>query len=182
MGTIDESRFAKIYDLHHRQVYAYCRRRTDAERAEDAVADTFLTAWRKIDQVPEDDEALPWLFAVAYRVLGHQWRAASRQRRLREKLAATGRTYVEMPEDYIVVQQESQHILRALSNLRAKDQEILRLTVWEELNHREIAEMFDITTDSVKKRLSRARKSLAREYERIERSLASPAAQKGGAW
>lgn len=55
-----------------------CRRRTSADTVDDVVADTYLTVWRKIDQVPAGDGCLPWLYGVAYRVLSHQYRGSFR--------------------------------------------------------------------------------------------------------
>lgn len=179
---MDHSEFAELYERHLRRVYSYCRRRTSADAAEDAVAETFLTAWSKSDEIPDGDEALPWLFAVAYRVLGHQWRGASRQSRLQRKLTSIGVSPVEMPEDFIVTRQESQKILEALSMLSQDEQEILRLTAWEELQHRDIARVLDLSVDAVKKRASRARKRLAREYDRLDRNPTSSAARERGAW
>lgn len=165
-------RFVLLYERHHRRVFAYCLRRASADKAEEAVAETFLTAWRKIDDVPQDEEdALPWLFAVAYRVLGHQWRSASRYSRMVEKLSEVGVPPSDAPEDYIVVDQESRQVLDALGRLREKDQEILRLSIWEELSHSMIAQMLNMSEQSVRKRLSRARKSLALQYDRLEKRV-----------
>lgn len=60
--TADEARFAVIYEAYFRHVYAYCHRRTGPDRADDAVSETFLAAWRKIDQVPDGPAVLPWLY------------------------------------------------------------------------------------------------------------------------
>ena len=181
--TTGDARFVEIYEQHYRKVYAYCARRTAPDQVDDAVADTFLTAWRKIDEVPADEGILPWLYAVAYRVLGHQWRSTSRRNRLNKKLQAIGVEYADAPEGSLVLDLESRQVLDALSRLRRADQELLRLTVWEELKHAEIAQVLGIGTVAVKKRASRARKSLARELERTEkRDANAPAAQEGGTW
>ena len=45
-----EAMFAEVYESHFRSVHDYCRRRVSSDRVEDLVAETFLTAWRKIDQ------------------------------------------------------------------------------------------------------------------------------------
>lgn len=178
MSVADAEEFAQLYRQQYRRVYAYCRRRANAEQADDAVAETFLTAWRKREDIPDGDQVVPWLFAVAYRALGHQWRSSSRRSRLIKKLETTGVIHFEGPEDYIVVREESQQILAALNRLRPNDQELLRLTVWEGLGHAEIAQMFDITTDAVKKRVSRARRRLAREYDQIHNSPIAPLLRK----
>ena len=36
--------------------------------AQDAAADVFLTAWRRLDELPEGDAARVWLYATARRV------------------------------------------------------------------------------------------------------------------
>jgi RNA polymerase sigma factor (sigma-70 family) len=181
--TSEDARFVTLYERHYRDVYGYCRRRTAADRVDDAVADTFLTAWRNITDVPEGTDALPWLYSVAYRVLGHQWRSASRRAKLHSRLDSLGVTHAVAPEELLVLDQESRLVLDALSRLKPADQELLRLTVWEELRHKEIARVLGISVDAVKKRASRARKALAREVERSERRQeSSPAAQKGGTW
>ena len=182
MGSAD-TRFLDAYNRFHPQVYAYCRRRTTAEMVEDAVADTFLTAWRKSNAIPPGDEALPWLYGVAYRVLTHQWRSASRRFRLSRKLASLGATAISLPEDVMVMRQESRQLLNALGALNRTDQEILRLTAWEELTGAQIATVLGISPGAVRQRLYSAKKNLADEYNRLEnRRTGSPAAEKGGAW
>lgn len=181
--TTSDARFVELYERHYLKVYRYCRRRTTADRVDDAVADTFLTAWRSLDDVPHGEGGLPWLYAVAYRVLGHQWRTTSRRKRLESKLSALGVTHATAPEEVLVQDQESRAVLEALSRLRPTDQEVLRLRVWEELGHKEVGEVLGISVDAVKKRVSRAQRKLAREFESVERRHSpSPAAQKGGAW
>ena len=41
--------FESIYVEHRPRVLAYCMRRTRSEDAADACAETFLVAWRRID-------------------------------------------------------------------------------------------------------------------------------------
>ena len=89
MMSDEEARFAEIYRRYSRQLHAYCVRRTPASQAPDAVAEVFLVAWRRVGQIPEGDAALPWLYAVAYRVLSHQWRHKARSRRLIERLGVS---------------------------------------------------------------------------------------------
>lgn len=60
-------------------------------------------------------------------------------------------------------------MLAALSRLRPPDQEILRLAVWEELPHRDIAAILGCSESSVAVRLHRARIRLGREIGKEER-------------
>ncbi len=181
--TGDDDSFYEIYDRFHRQVYAYCRRRTRSDEVQDAVAETFLIAWRKTDDIPSGDQALPWLYGVAYRVLTHQWRSAFRRQRLAERLSLLGVTPMDLPEDIVVARQDHSQILSALSHLKDTDQELLRLTAWEEMSQAEIAVVLGITVGAVRQRLYEAKRKLAHEYNRLDRRRTDlPAAQKGGAW
>jgi len=180
---MSDVRFAEVYKAYRWHVYAYCLRRTSRELVDDAVADTFLTAWRKVDDLPIGADVLPWLYSVAYRVLGRQWRSASRRQTLVEKLAGAGLEYVAPPEMFVVADHESDQVVRAVSKLKPNDREIIRLAVWEDLDRPQIALVLGISTDAVRQRLYEARKRLVSEYERLERKrIPSPAAQKGGTW
>lgn len=175
-----ETRFAELHDLYFREVVLYCRRRTRPDLVDDAVADTFLTAWRRIEEVPEGSEALPWLYAVAYRAIGHQYRSFGRHRKLREKLSAADIRHMNDPGDLVVMGHESRQVLRALSQLRQSDQEVLRLSVWEELTAPEIATVLGISEAAAKKRATRAKAALVRAYERLDRDgMAATALERG---
>ena len=63
----DETLFASLYHRHYRAIRDFCRRRVPKDVVDDVVAETFLTAWRRIDDIPRGDQALLWLYGVAYR-------------------------------------------------------------------------------------------------------------------
>ena len=179
--TAADARFAEVYERFYRHVYGYCLRRSAPDRVDDVVAETFLVAWRRIEDVPAAEAALPWLYSVAYRVLSTHFRGRSRQRRLEEKLTNVGVEPVSSTEDFIITSEDSAQVFEAMSRLRSTDQEILKLTVWEELTHAEIGEVLGIGVGAVKQRALVARKNLTREYNRIENKRTKPlAAQKGG--
>ena len=69
--------------------------------------------------------------------------------------------------------------MESASHLKPTDQEILKLSLWEELSHAEISVALDLGPDAVRQRLSRALKNLTKTYNRLEQRTA-PAAQEGG--
>ena len=87
MDRTRTQRFEEMFTEHYAAVRGYALRRTSADAAQDAVAETFLVAWRRLDDVPPD--ALPWLFGVARRVLANQRRSAARSEALEERLGST---------------------------------------------------------------------------------------------
>ena len=54
--------------------------------AQDAAAEVFLTAWRRLDQLPEGDEARAWLYVTARRVIANQRRSNRRRAALYDRL------------------------------------------------------------------------------------------------
>src|SRR4051812_45380867 len=97
MGTLDRElaqiRFGRLYRDQARAILAYALRRVEGpEDAADVVAETFLVAWRRLDEVPNDAGARLWLFGVARRVIANRYRAERRRARLAERLAESLRT------------------------------------------------------------------------------------------
>ncbi len=180
--TSTDARFADLYGSCFKHVHAYCRRRVNSDRVDDAAAETFLVAWRKIDEVPDGSEALPWLYAVSYGVVSNFWRGASRQKRLNKKLNTIGVEPSAPADEFVVVRQEARQILAALAKVKKADQEVLRLSFWEELSNAELAVALDVAVDAARQRLSRARRNLADQYNRLDSEKTHfPVAQKGGA-
>ncbi len=137
---------------------AYAVRRTpNAQDAADILADTFLVAWRRLGEVPRDDEARLWLYGVARNVLANQRRSERRRERLADRLrqelpAALPGVSASAPEGGAV--------RAALTQLGTEDQEILRLSGWEELAPRDIARVLGISQVAARSRLHRARHRL----------------------
>jgi RNA polymerase sigma-70 factor (ECF subfamily) len=145
-------RLEVLFEAHHRTVLAYAARRSPTlTDAEDVVAEVFLVAWRRLEAVPDGDEALPWLLGVARRTIANQRRGLFRRRRLQERLETT----VERPLPAAPTGAEP--ALEALSRLSKSDQELLRLVAWEELSHAEIAAILGISINAAAIRLHRAR-------------------------
>ena len=82
-----EHRFRALFAAHERAILAYALRRvTDPADAAEVVAETFLVAWRRLDDVATGDGERPWLYGVARRVLANQRRGYERRDRLRTRL------------------------------------------------------------------------------------------------
>ena len=66
-----EGRMRELYENSAEVVFRFLMRLTFGQRqlAEDLLQETYLRAWRKLDQLPADPaSALPWLYTVARRV------------------------------------------------------------------------------------------------------------------
>lgn len=157
-----EVRFRQLYAEHGRVILAYALRRvSDPEDAADILAETFLVAWRRCAEVPAGSDARLWLFGVARRTLANQRRGEIRRTRLTERLrsdfAAADLLQAPPPE------QGDEVALATLARLDPADQEILRLTAWEELTPTQAGRVLGLSAVAARSRLHRARRRLRRE-------------------
>jgi RNA polymerase sigma-70 factor (ECF subfamily) len=155
MPELREADFAALFNAHFDSLLAYTRRRTpQLADAEDAMAETYIVAWRRMTEVPGDaQEQRLWLFGVAYRVIANQRRAAGRRLQLTDRLKAA-LLPPSRPSGAL------EDVTEALATLSDADQEILRLAAWEGLSHGEIGQVLGITPNAAAIRLHRARKRL----------------------
>lgn len=166
----DDDWFDALYSSHRAAIVAYCARRVGVAEAQDAAAEVFSTAWRRRDDMPPPGRELSWLYGVARYVVSHRWRSAARSRRLVEKAAGSRRRSVSAPDEIVIERSEHRAVREALRSLRPNDREVLLLSAWEGLSHREIAEVLGCSLAAVDKRISRARQRLADKYNAMETS------------
>ncbi|MEV7328194.1 RNA polymerase sigma factor [Micromonospora sp. NPDC093244] len=153
-----EDRFRRVYLEDFEPLLAYALRRvTHPEDAADVVAETFLVAWRRRHDMPADAEARLWLYGVARLVLANHHRGGVRRQRLGERLRRQIAATVVDPGSEVP---ERLAVRAALAGLGELDREVLMLTVWEELQPREVATVLGVSAAVVRTRLSRARARL----------------------
>ncbi len=167
-------RFRELYDANHDDLWRYCLRRANsAVEAEEALAETFSIAWRRLDIVPKGNDSRPWLFGVARNELRTGWRKNKRANELRDRLVhARGEHHAPDPAEEVT--DRSSAILAAMATLREKDQEILRLAAWEELPHTQIAELVGCSENAVAIRVHRARGRLEKALAKQENPASKP--------
>jgi RNA polymerase sigma-70 factor, ECF subfamily len=154
MSGSDEQRqrFDALFAAHSGDIVAFCAWRAgSASDAQDAAAEVFLTAWRRLDDVPAGDAERIWLYATARKVIANQRRSSRRRVALQERLRfeATADRRSHEPESHVVHE--------ALRRLSPRDREVLLLSEWEGLSPREIAAVLGCLTVTARGRLHRAR-------------------------
>ena len=181
-----EQRFRLLYERYWHRVTAYIRRRCDdVPTADEAVAEVFVIAWRRMNDIPADRE-LTWLLGVARKVLANRRRSEMRHKRLLARLEHEAHTMSNVETSPSDMSYQADVVRDALERLRPVDAEILRLVSWENLTYAQIAEMFGCTLNAVGVRLHRARQRLAAEladhqvlekkapYENVRPSISGP--------
>lgn len=161
-----ERRAQALYEAHQPDVLAYLLRRLPREDAVEAAADVFLTMWRRIEDVPDGDDARRWLFGVAHHVLSNHRRGLRRRSRLNGRAAAVGAADPPPQPDTVVVRSvEDAAVLAALARLRPIDREVLTLRLWEEAPFEDIAAVVGCSRHAAEQRYGRALRRFRRVWD-----------------
>jgi RNA polymerase sigma-70 factor (ECF subfamily) len=169
--------FTELFGTYYSPVLAYACRRVDADLAQDVVAETFLAAWRKLDELPT--RPLPWLYRTAHFAIANQRRTLARRGRLddRARMLLAGSHIGGDHSELIAADME---LAAAFRSLAETDREILRLAAWEGLTVAEVATVLGCSAVAAKARLYRARQRLSRtlgaQVHEPERQPVQPAA------
>jgi RNA polymerase sigma-70 factor (ECF subfamily) len=156
-------RFEALFSAHGADIVAYCGWRSGPTGdGQDAVAEVFLTAWRRLDEIPDGDGERVWLYATARRVMANQRRSHRRRVALQERLAQeTTPSVDEQPAPSA----EEALVHEALRRLGPRDREVLLLAEWENLSPAEIAAVQGCLTVTARGRLHRARRRFRSVFE-----------------
>ena len=149
-------RFEELFRSHADAVRGYALRRTSLDEVDDVVAETFLIAWRRFDDIPAN--AGPWLLGVARRVLSNRRRSDNRVVSLSDRLAERERRRPPMVTDDTDLRLT---IEAALEQLPDKEREALRLLAWDGLSTADVAVVLGCTRATLAVRMHRARRRLA---------------------
>ncbi len=178
----NQEAFKRLYEKYSTRVLAYCVRRIGPDLAHDALAETFLVAWRRFDDLPGGEDNLPYLYGVASKVLSNSRRSSLRRSRLASRLQSLGVDHTADASTYVIQSDQNRRVLAAIAQLGKKDQEILMLYTWEEVSREKIAEMMGMTKPAVDQRIHRCYKRLARTFGNadVEPTSLPRVAKKGG--
>lgn len=168
----DEEAVKAIYERFSGAVYALAMNvLRDHGRAADATQQTFVKAWRSAKSFDANRPIAPWLFAIARRTAIDIYRKERRR----------------FPSDTLTVSEDGPsmeaiwevfEVRAALDQLSDEERQVMQLSHFDGLTHREIAERLDIPIGTVKSRSHRAHVRLVEFLEHLEldRTEGSPGA------
>jgi RNA polymerase sigma-70 factor (ECF subfamily) len=164
----DPAAFDAVYDAYRARLFSFLarlgRRR---EGAEDLLEETWLRLVANARRLRPDTRLGPWLFQVARNL----YFSACRSRLLDEACSATliglwpTGTPRSSPFEEAAASELERRLERALAMLPARDREVLLLVGVEGFTPIEAAAICDVTPETLRQRLSRARARLARELD-----------------
>jgi RNA polymerase sigma-70 factor (ECF subfamily) len=163
----DPRSFAAIYREHSKAIYYLTLRLLgNAQRAEDAVHDVFLKAFRGLERFRDDAQIRTWLYRIA---INHcqNLRRSWHQRNIvttDDAQILEGASTQDSPLRVTEARELGERIQRTLDALPGEYRLILLLVADEALSYEEVAALTQQSADSVRGKLYRARKAFALEF------------------
>jgi RNA polymerase sigma factor (sigma-70 family) len=152
--------FAALFDRHAPYIHRYLARRLGDQTADDLVAETFLTAFRRRGSFrPDQRDARPWLYGIATRLVAQHRRDEVRRLRLHRVVPAELDTscHADRVAADVTAAALRDVLTSAMADLADGDRDVLLLIVQEELTYEQVADALDIPVGTVRSRLHRAR-------------------------
>jgi RNA polymerase sigma-70 factor, ECF subfamily len=185
----DEEAFRRLFTRYHRPLLLFFTRRGfSADESGDLIQETFLRVYRALPRFRGDASFQTWLFQIATNI----WRNELRRRYTAKRagaetsledvinaesdlgaetdeeteaegqLAAAALRQAEWLED-ILAQERTRLLRHALAGLPPQMRRCVMLRVGQDLKYREIAEIMQISIETVKSQLSQAKARLREE-------------------
>ncbi|MEU6574890.1 sigma-70 family RNA polymerase sigma factor [Streptomyces sp. NPDC046805] len=170
MAIDSEDEFTDVYRAHYEDVLRFVRRRAHPMNVDDIVGETFLAAWRRRSELPEDPR--PWLFGTARNAMLNAHRGQRRQTAVAVRVMENGG---DDNYDGLTQAEERMDLVAAWRQLPAADQEVLALHVWEGLPDRDAATVLGCSRAAYTMRLSRSKGRLAKLFGPTGRTTPAPA-------
>ncbi|MGL4177941.1 MAG: RNA polymerase sigma factor [Dermatophilaceae bacterium] len=170
----DETRFSAVYTAWYPDVLRFVTRRVHPTHAEDVVAEVFLVLWRRLNDLPADDDAgRAWTFGIARQVLLNDRRGDRRRKALAVRIATEEGSPTTSIDVELVARRMD--LAAAWPRLTEMDQEVLSLAYWDDLTSTGAALVLGISPVAFRLRLSRARRNLRRHLHLVDTIANRPA-------
>ena len=150
-----------IYNKHYRNLCLYLQMLFKNELLVEHIAqDIFIYLWEKRETLEIKTSLESYLYTAGrYKAL-NQIRDAKRQEIIRENLFAPTAEYVNDLDSILEVHELEKIIEDAIKTLPARCQQIFRLSREEDLSYKEIAELLNLSVNTVEGQMAIALKKL----------------------
>ncbi|MDP3740739.1 MAG: RNA polymerase sigma factor, partial [bacterium] len=138
----DERAFSEIYDLYFEKIYRFVYFRVNHRQvAEDLVADTFVRAWDRLEDIDEIGSFNAWLFQIARNLVIDYYRAKKPDIDLDSLENIL--TYDDNIIDRTDLSLKQEIFLDTISKLTSDQQVVIKLKFLDELENHEIAKILN---------------------------------------
>lgn len=154
----DKRAYAEIFFRYNKLLYSHAYNKLrEREDAKDIVSEVFYALWAKREQSLPEHNLIGYLFvAVRYKIADFLSR-----KQVRHHYIQSLQTFIDKPQevntDHLIREKQLKEIIEdEISALPPRMQEIFRMSRFEQLSHKEIAEKLSLSEQTVKDQVKKA--------------------------
>lgn len=186
-GLNVEANFRRLFEQHHARILRFFRRKGfDPEDCRDLTQETFISVYKGLSTLRQEEQFESWLFAIAHNVWCSLIETRTAQKRSvallsldgesesgdRPPLAARLTDGSPDPLTIALDKEKLEKLREALQHLPQQMRRCAQLSVVHQLTYLEVAALMGISVNTVKAHLHQARKALREKlsayFEEIE--------------
>jgi RNA polymerase sigma-70 factor (ECF subfamily) len=164
----DQHAFSQLYLRYQPKLVKYCARvlRDDIAQAADLVDEALFDVWRSAENFAGRSKVSTWIYSIARNKVVSWLRKTSEMTLEDESLLDAMIDPAASPHEELALDDMKQQLLRLMDQLTEEHREVIRLTYFEDKSVKEVANILDISENTVKTRMFYARKRLAQLLEK----------------
>jgi RNA polymerase sigma-70 factor (family 1) len=159
----DEQAFRRVFHYYAPRLLHFVLDIVKSEAvAEEIVQDVFMKLWMNREAVAEKDNPSSWLFTVASHQAITFLRRMSVERRFIDhiKQQVQEARLLNPTEDQLLLRENEALLYKAMNTLPPQQKLIYKMSRWDKLTHKEIADRLDISPNTVKNHIVTAVQSI----------------------
>lgn len=163
----NQESFHWLYDEYKEVIYYYCLKFIRIENiAEEATADVFITLWKKRLVIDPNRTIAPLLYKIAKDIAyNYLKRIASNERLKQIYLDRYPVIFTKNGESLFIEQERREEMHQIISTLPPTRKKIFKMRYYEGKDNQTIAELLNISPNTVKVHLTKARHHLKRHLK-----------------
>ena len=169
----DQQAFNRLVLLYQAKIYnlalGYVKQEDEAK---DLTQDIFITVFRRIDRLRDDEKFVSWLYQLAVNHCRNRYKKLARRGFFRSSSideASNSNLSAENSDPAVQLERSrtTQMVRSAIDSLDEAEKEIIILRDMQDLAYDEISTVLDIPMGTVKSKLNRARGSLKKRLKQL---------------
>lgn len=172
----DDEAFSKFYESYKAPLYDFLSKRTKhTQYIEDIISETFMAAVKNIDSLRDAQKFEQWLKAIAVNEMYAYIKKENKHSENRmsgdysEIAEVVDDETIMLPEDFSADEEKKQLVADAVNSLSETQREAIYCYYYIGMSISEIAQMTNVSENTVKSRMLLAKKHLKRRLEKLKK-------------
>ena len=157
----DKQAFGMLYSQYLDEIYRFVFFKVESKQtAEDITEETFVKAWKNLPKIIKKDGRIKNFRAWLYRIANNSVIDYYRKKKPVGELSDSRPNNMLLPEEVVIKQENSHQLTLSVKELEPDFQEIIILRMVNQLSHKEVASIMNISESHSRVLLYRALKKL----------------------